>query len=95
MRAVFALVLVLLSAPVAAAEESRPDDLVQPKVAAHTAQPGGPSAGSMILTQVKIPEIRISHADAVASQEMPQRGSFWWLVGVIVVAGIVLALLLD
>ena len=43
------------------------------------------------MTQV---EERNTTAAADAGQ-FPARGSFWWLVGVIVVAGVILVLLLD
>lgn len=48
-----------------------------------------------VVTEVKVvqSEQREMRNDAVAAQ--PARGSFWWLVGVIVIAGILLFVVLD
>jgi hypothetical protein len=48
-----------------------------------------PVAGELTLIKVQVEE-RAS-ADEAAAQ-FAQRGSFWWIVGVIVVAGVILAL---
>lgn len=96
MRLALALVLLLLVAPLAHAEDTDRPNPNQPEV-----QLVQPSAGEMVapaadlkLDPVQMQQQRSSEAsDAV--QEMPQRGSFWWIVGAIVVAGIILALVLD
>lgn len=52
----------------------------------------GPEAvGELNLTKVQVEE-RANADDAALVQ--PARGSFWWLVGVIVVAGVILAVVL-
>lgn len=51
-----------------------------------------PSAGELQLTKVQQSE-RATDSDAAAAQFAP-RGSFWWVVGVIVVAGVILAVVL-
>ena len=52
-----------------------------------------PGAGAdMHLTKINVEE-RAAPADAAAAQLGP-RGSFWWVVGVIVVAGVILAVIL-
>lgn len=92
MRVVIALVLLLLSTPLARAEERKPEEEVKPTVA--RVEQRKPAAPDVELSEAKVQESRESKADAAATQEMPRRGSFWWLVGVIVVAGIILAVLL-
>ena len=47
----------------------------------------------MHLTEIEIEE-RSSTADEAAAAQLGPRGSFWWVVGVIVVAGVILAVLL-
>ena len=71
-----------------ALEEPRTEpDLAEP---AMTAPP--PAEPEMRLEAVQVEE-RAAPDEADAAQ-WPQRGSFWWLVGVIVVAGVILAVLL-
>lgn len=45
------------------------------------------------LTEIQVEE-RSSSADEAAAAQLGPRGSFWWVVGVIVVAGVILAVLL-
>lgn len=93
MRGVIALALALSAAPIAAAAaepEDRPardDEKVQPTITEHA-----PQAPEMQLAPIVI-EKRAPVEDS-AVQEMPARGSFWWIVGAIVVAGIILAVVL-
>jgi hypothetical protein len=93
MRGVIALALVLSTAPIAAAAEepedrpARDDEKVQPAITEHA-----PQAPEMRLAPMVIEE-RAPVEDS-AAQEMPARGSFWWIVGAIVVAGIILAVVL-
>ena len=97
MRFVIALVLTLLLAPVAAAraEEGTPEKDLRPTIAQTVVEATAPAQPTVALTQVKIPRLDAAEANALATQEMPRRGSFWWLVGVIVVAGVILAVVLD
>jgi hypothetical protein len=94
MRIVVALVLLLVAAPRARAESSVPDKEVRPAIARTVLEPGAPVGPPLVLTEVKLPAYGEAVASAAATQDMPQRGSFWWLVGVIVVAGVILAVLL-
>lgn len=93
MRGVIALALLLATAPIAAASEDpedrppRDDQKVQPAITADV-----PRAPEMRLAPVVIQE-RVPVEDS-AVQEMPARGSFWWIVGAIVVAGVILAVIL-
>lgn len=92
MRHLIALVLVLFTASFASASE--PDDArlgererVEPAVTEQVVE-----APELVLAPVVVEE-RASDTDEIA-QDMPQRGSFWWIVGAIVVAGVILAVLL-
>jgi hypothetical protein len=92
MRFVIAFVLVLFAAPLAAETEKddrKPEDReqVEPTIVTHAAE-----TPELVLTPVVVEE-RAATDDGVA-QDMPQRGSFWWIVGAIVVAGVILAVLL-
>lgn len=92
MRFVIALVLVLFAAPIAGAtekEDTRSEDRerVEPTIVTQTAE-----APELILTPVVVEE-RATTDDGMV-QDMPRRGSFWWVVGAIVVAGVILAVLL-
>ena len=51
-----------------------------------------PAAGELNLTKVQVAE-RATDSDAAAAQFAP-RGSFWWLVGVVVVAAVIIAVVL-
>ena len=99
MRSILALVLILLVAPVAAAraENDPPEKEPRAAIARTVADSAAPAQPEMVVTEIELPsrEAAIAEADAPATQDMPSRGSFWWLVGVIVVAGVILAVLLD
>jgi hypothetical protein len=56
------------------------------------AQPAPNAEARVQLKEISL-EKRAAPDDAAVAQ-LPQRGSFWWLVGVIVVAGVILAVLL-
>lgn len=82
---------VLAAPPAARAATVPPVDVaavaaVQPSVA----------APEPIAPEMKLKEVRVDEAKQVraADAAMPARGSFWWLVGVIVVAGVILAIVL-
>ena len=107
MRFVIALVLILLVVPVAAARadtdpsdqapaatlaESGVEETAEPEMVAEEAEPLQPE---MVVSEVQIPSHERAAAEATAAQDMPRRGSFWWLVGVIVVAGVILAVLVS
>ena len=95
MRVVIALVLLFLAAPHARAESPVPEKEVRPAIARMAVEPSAPAQPPLVLTEVKLPGYSEAVASATAPQDMPRRGSFWWLVGVIVVAGVILAVLLD
>ncbi len=94
MRAlILPLFALLLSAPALGATESDPTDARAPEVVPSAVVEAAPEAeATMQLAEVSLEE-RTASEDASAAQ-LPQRGSFWWLVGVIVVAGVILAVLL-
>lgn len=96
MRNVLALVVLLLAAPVAASAQ---EASLQPA----PVSPPAPSTELVASTVANTPEAvaqpvraeaRKSGEATAARDQMPSRGSFWWLVGVIVVAGVILAVLL-
>ena len=92
MRHLIAFVLVLFTASLASATEiedvkTSDRERVEPAVTEQVVE-----APELVLTPVVVEE-RASATDEVA-QDMPQRGSFWWVVGAIVVAGVILAVLL-
>ena len=96
MRAVLALALLLFVAPALSATETDPApraDVVATVEAAVT--DAAPEAPAPILEKVDVERRATSDQPEAAVQDMPSRGSFWWLVGVIVVAGVLLAVLLD
>jgi hypothetical protein len=51
-----------------------------------------PAAAELRLDAVRVEQKQM--ADEADAAQWPRRGSFWWLVGVIVVAGVILAVLL-
>ncbi len=96
MRFLIAIALLLLATPTLRAEELPTTDLeVRPAVVQPAVTAEAPSQPQMILEEVRIPEQRTATSPAMVEQDMPRRGSFWWLVGVIVVAGLILAVVLD
>ncbi|MBV9773262.1 MAG: hypothetical protein JO040_04895, partial [Gemmatimonadetes bacterium] len=48
-----------------------------------------------ITTEPVKAEARKSEHARASRDQFAQRGSFWWVVGVIVVAGVILAVILD
>ena len=91
MRFVIALVLLLVAAPMARAESSLPDKEPKPAIARTAVEVKEPTQPELKVAKVKT---EAPAAASAATQEMPRRGSFLWLVGVIVVAGVILAVLL-
>jgi hypothetical protein len=102
MRRFVPFVLIGLSAaasPLPAAPGGSGGETTQPE--ARPSEP--PTAGTVLAQEEPIaPELRLDRvhveesrvADDAEAAQWPQRGSFWWLVGVIVVAGVILAVLL-
>jgi hypothetical protein len=95
MRVVIALVLLLIAAPHARAEGPVPEKEVRPTIAQTVTEADAPALPQLLLSEVELPAYSAAVDAPVTTQEMPRRGSFWWLVGVIVVAGVILAVLLD
>lgn len=94
MRFVLALVVLLLAAPMAAAQSLAPTAPLPREVTA-VVVPAATAETTRPATLVEIPaEARAVIEARAADPDMPARGSFWWLVGVVVVAGIILAVLL-
>jgi hypothetical protein len=82
-----------LTAPALSATEVKPSDVSVPEVVPSVATKAEPSPRSELqVTRVAVEE-RAPAREANAAQ-FPARGSFWWLVGVIVVAGVILAVVL-
>lgn len=96
MRFVVALVLLMLAAPTVRADNSTPAEAsVRPEVVQPAVSSDAPTPPDLVLEEVRIVEQRTAPNEAAVVQDMPRRGSFWWLVGVIVVAGVILAVLVD
>lgn len=92
MRLVIAFALVLLAAPVAAATETDDEVRDAEKVQPSVTEVATDTEAEMQLAPVVIEDR--APAEETAVQEMPRRGSFWWIVGAIVVAGLILAVIL-
>lgn len=92
MRGVIAIALVLFAAPVAAASEVREKEPAEDEKIVAEITEQAPAEPEIILAPIDME--RRTAADESAVQEMPARGSFWWVVGAIVVAGIILAVVL-
>ena len=88
------LALSLLVAPVASAAEPNVPEEAPVPAATVDVPTEQPEAAPMHLQEIRVEE-RTHAAPAADAAQMPARGSFWWLVGVIVVAGVILAVLLD
>jgi hypothetical protein len=85
------LAVVLLGAAPAGAQSS-----VEARVPAAPAVPAPVPATEMVVTapaQEKVQDSRAAR-DLRDDYQLGPRGSFWWLVGVVVVAGIILAVVL-
>ena len=85
-----ALLVLFLTAPALRASEDLPVEYQSEIVPSAEVEPG--AGADMHLTKINVEE-RAAPADAAAAQLGP-RGSFWWVVGVIVVAGVILAVIL-
>lgn len=85
----FALLL-FFAVPVLSATEPT-NDALAPAVSTTAVTDQAPTA-ELHLTEVQIRESRA--ADDAAIAQFPARGSFWWVVGAIVVGGVILSVLL-
>ncbi|HEX7241299.1 MAG TPA: hypothetical protein VF263_13575 [Longimicrobiaceae bacterium] len=96
MRKVLALVALLLAAPAgAAAQESlQPSTPIPTRTPVARVLEAAPVEASLATQPVKA-EARETAEARESRDQFAQRGSFWWLVGVIVIAGVLLAVLLD
>lgn len=88
MRKALILAAMLVAAPLAAsATENRPE----PR-AVNTEMAATSTRTEAVVTPIRA-ENRAS-ADAEEMRQVGERGSFWWIVAVIVVAGVILAVVL-
>ena len=90
----FVLIALSAAAPLSASptEGEAAVPLPEPAVAAPALVEEAPTAPELRLDEVRVEQSEV--ADDADTGQLPARGSFWWLVGVIVVAGVILALLL-
>ena len=88
-RAILSLILVLIATPAFGASEPVP----APRIATAEA-PASPAAPrpAMRLEQIAVEERATD--EAAAAVQLGPRGGFWWMVGVIVVAALILTVLL-
>lgn len=89
----FAILALAAAVPLhASVSPATEEPMPEPALAEPALAESAPAEPEMRLEAVQVEE-RAAPDEADAAQ-WPQRGSFWWLVGVIVVAGVLLALLL-
>jgi hypothetical protein len=94
MRRLLTVVLssLLLAAPALSASEPASAPAALPEARLSVTEKATPDVPAVRLAKVKADE-RVSTDKATATQLGP-RGGFWWMVGVIVVAGVILAVVL-
>lgn len=97
MRLVLALLAAVLLVALPAPGTAHATEPVSTAPAASAPAPATEMVATSPAQGVKVQEsVRAeSLAREMEERQIAQRGSFWWLVGVIVVAGILLAVLLD
>lgn len=96
MRIVLAVVALLLAAPLSASAQAAPySNDPQLRVPSTELAPAAAPEAQPIATAPARAESRSEAPRDDRRDQIAQRGSFWWLVGVIVVAGVLLAVLLD
>ena len=89
-----ALLALCLAAPALSASATEPAAEPSAELAPAVVAESPPAAdAAMNLTEITVEE-RAAAADESAAAQLGPRGSFWWVVGVIVVAGVILAILL-
>lgn len=86
----FAALFLFLGAPALSATNVEVAEVV-PQIAVQ-ATVDAPTSAQLQLTEIQLEQRTIAE-DASAAQ-VAQRGSFWWLVGAIVIGGVILAVLL-
>ena len=91
-RLILSLSVLLLSAPALSATETKPAEVAAPEARMSVVEKAAPEAATLKVAEVKA-EKRAASDSAPAAQLGP-RGGFWWIVGVIVVAGVILAVIL-
>lgn len=92
MRIVLVFAALLLAAPLSATSGgSGPAEPRAPST--ELASTSAPAALELAVAPAE--SRRTSSAEARRDQTWPQRGSFWWMVGVIVVAGVILMVVAD
>lgn len=89
-KLILALLTLLLSAPALSATVNDPADLAVPEVVPTVVEAAPAADAAMQLGEVSLEE-RTATSDEAPAAQLGPRGSFWWIVGVIVVAGIILA----
>lgn len=96
MPVLLAVLMIFAAAPVLDMESSANDPVARIEASPAAPEANAPVAPGLDLREIQVPErAEQESAAAVDAQDMPQRGSFWWLVGAIVIAGIILAVVLD
>ncbi|MEX2572555.1 MAG: hypothetical protein WD737_14740 [Gemmatimonadota bacterium] len=86
------MIALFVSAPALGATANDPPAVEREVVPTVAAEPLPGPAPAMNLTEIQIEE-RAGMAEAEVAQ-LPARGSFWWIVGAIVVGGVILSVLL-
>jgi cytochrome c-type biogenesis protein CcmH/NrfG len=92
MRLVPVFMLLLLVAPIARSGATE-RDVPRPEVLETRLAPQAPERAKMVLAPIPMAE-RAQIARDVPAQEMPRRGGMLWVIGALVVAGIILAAVL-
>ena len=91
-RPALVLSALLLAASPLAATETKPAVEAVPEARVAIEEKAEPAAPELDLEKVEARETAPSETAAPA--QLGERGSFWWIVGVIVVAGVILAVVL-
>ena len=95
MRTILALVAVLLAAPLSgAAQEFTQVPPLAPRAPVTEMVSTAPAEAQLVQEPVR-DEAHETRTAPARRDQFAQRGSFWWLVGVIVVAAVLIAVLLD
>lgn len=86
-----AVLLVAAPAPASATPSTEPAPAASATAPSMEMVATSPGQGVTVQASVRAESL----AREMEERQIAQRGSFWWLVGVIVIAGVLLAVLLD
>lgn len=91
-RLILSLSVLLLSATALSATETKPAEVAAPEARISVVEKAEPQAAALKITEVKAEHRAAANAEPAA--QLGPRGGFWWIVGVIVVAAVIVSVLL-